>query len=405
MTCTPNGSIGAGEAAKLPLQERGRAQPSGPQGGAQGVGNFVAERQVLTQFMDAARAADARYEELLPVLVARGGRDVNVFRAFFVGESRTREDCDEDVPPSHSACGSASRAAWDVTVFNTRTRRQYRSLDRPGRGGGWRPDIEHGVSGVVALRLLVDAVFDGHVMPYFRSLVEHHMATPAIAAPGIAELTGMAFGRKVVDPVAPGVAEVLILLYVPWCAHSLAFLPLWHALAAGLAATAPMPGGSRAPAWRQPANAVAAPNSDLRDLHGRKAGRLALVQMDAMQNEHPDLPAVVRFPTLLLCLPPAAAGLATGNSSCEGAEVDQKVESGAASFAACGRGATPPPRKASWAPGPRAGLASSSGGGGPGMHCVEYDGGASLPALHAWLAEHSSFAPSLRPLADRDGFI
>lgn len=62
---------------------------------------------------------------------------------------------------------------------------------------------------------------------------------PPATPQGVVEAVGTTLGSAAFEPLASGRAEaVVLLLYAPWCAHSLNFFPVWSALAEGLAAGA-----------------------------------------------------------------------------------------------------------------------------------------------------------------------
>lgn len=81
---------------------------------------------------------------------------------------------------------------------------------------------------------------------------------------------------ELLRPVQENHTEVLLLLYAPFCSYSQHFFWIWGQLSSAIqAATGPK--------------------------DGRTPKVLQLAQMDAMQNEHPLLPPIRQFPTLLLC--------------------------------------------------------------------------------------------------------
>ncbi|CAJ1376899.1 unnamed protein product [Effrenium voratum] len=267
---------------------------------------FDRELRRLERFARAACAKDKRYQEVLPVIVPAGGEDIAAFRASFglgsfeptlplprEGDSqsgcRALEDTEE----------ASRRVLFATSLFNTRTRRKYPA---PG-GAGWCPGDE------LALCLFTDAVLDGRVSPYVRSTKR-----PELASPGVKELCGSSVDLELLQPVKANESEVLLLLYAPFCSHSLHFFWLWNQLSAAIqAATGPR-------------------NGTVKDLQ--------LAQMDAMQNEHPDLPPTRQFPTLVFCRAKKDTG-----------------ESGAA------------------------------------VEFLTYEGPATLSAILAWLGEYSAFAP------------
>jgi len=139
---------------------------------------------------------------------------------------------------SEAACASGKQAlsvvglplwssektlSWPLVLFNTRSRLKYRAADN----SGWIPGDE------AALRRVVDAAFDGRLAPHFRSLSRPQ---PGAAPLGVMEVVGTTIGPEALEPVVARQTEVLLLLYAPWCGHSLNFVPLWHQLAAKLGA-------------------------------------------------------------------------------------------------------------------------------------------------------------------------
>jgi len=187
-----------------------------------------------------------------------------------------------------------------VVLFNTRTRRRY--LDESG--GGWEPGDE------AALCHFVVSVLSGEIQPHCKSAEDTEeegsplasevddAATVLSGSPtsagnawalqtGVMEVVGKTFTAKVLEPVLAGTAEVLMLIYAPWCSHSLNFFPIWHALTEG----------------------------DLyRGVPGER--QLLFAQMDGTRNEHVNLPVVTRFPMILLVLPPLPSS-ATREQSAE----------------------------------------------------------------------------------------
>lgn len=286
---------------------------------------FSVELERLTRFSVAACALNKRYQEVLPVLVPQGTEDILAFRSSFgIGPQ------DPVLPLAHlrgdatlsDTCASMGRTQgcprgqpfFATVMFNTQTRRKY-----PAPGGtGWCPADE------TALCHFTDAVLDDSLAPYIRSASR----PPENASPlRVKEVIGSSIGRELLEPVAVGHQEVLLLLYAPFCSFSMQFFTLWRALAATVHATASEPSGN--------------------------ANVLNLAQMDAVENEHPDLPNMQELPTLLLCLPKSA-----------GSEEDRRKD-------------------------------AAAGAGGLAVRFVKYEGSATLPALLSWIGEYSAFAPPL----------
>lgn len=311
--------------------------------------HFTEEKEQLERFMMEACDDDARYLDLSVVIVAWGEDDIAAFRGHFgvAQQDSWMQDADSSDPcqdsggahaidmaearswqpgdgpclsrsemdaATSSACLHSRASMWHAALFDSRTRRKYRAPN----GAAWRPGNE------IALRAFTDAVFDGRASPYFRSAAAPQKVFGG-AAPGIFEAVGSTLSQEALQPAATGEAEVLLLLYAPWCSHSLQFFLVWHDFARSVATS-----------------------QDAEANHTMKVEQLRLVQMDATQNEHPDLPPVVRFPTLVLC----AQG---------GQDLDNPAEYG-----------TVPTRRS--------------------VHFTEYDGEASVIGLHAWLAERSAFS-------------
>lgn len=345
---------------------------------------FAWEKQRLEHFIADAQDRDGRYRELLPVLVPWSEDDVAALR------ESLGTDCQDPTAPlqrSHPvgesipvACmagqGPERSKLWAVVLFNTRTRWKFPAP----RGEGWCPGDEQ------ALADFTSAALNGQVAPFFKSLLEPSAAVRASAPPGVSELVGKTFDREAVEPVAAGHAEVLLLLYAPWCGHSLNFAPVWHSLAAKFArAAAARPavqpidkgGTSIAPGVVDDSGAETSklqePNAS--SLDQPRVGQLLLAQMDGSQNEHQDLPHVTTFPTLLLGVrsPPASANKIAANATepCllkSLSDLDCRALAGTA------------------APQPVA----------TDIRFLSYKGAASLAALQAWVAKHSSFAPLLQ---------
>mmetsp|Transcript_106114 Transcript_106114/g.332633 ORF Transcript_106114/g.332633 Transcript_106114/m.332633 type:complete len:299 (-) Transcript_106114:99-995(-) len=275
-----------------------------------------------------------------------------------------REAWEDDVTGG-AGLGRRRRAAlWAAALFNTRTRLRYPAP----RGRGWCPGDE------LALCHFTDAALDGRLQPHFRSQEQPHASARAGGPPpGVTELVGSTFGHEAIEPVAAGLAEVLLLVYAPWCSHSLNFIPLWKSLAASVSAMASedrdrgREGGlSESPSPLLPESLSGDEESSV-PVPSPQAGRLLLAQMDGTQNEHPDLPHVGRFPTIFLGVrsPAQPVGNATR------AQAAKQLPEG---------GAQPP-----WeAPSP-----------GPAVRFLVYGGDASLSGLRAWVARHSVLKPPL----------
>jgi len=287
---------------------------------------FPWEVKRLERFVAAAGKQDARYLDLLPVLVPVGGDEVATFRHDFGlnatepilpmsvrSDAAVRSSCGllqdalgGDAEDAAAAGSSRRRRAglWATVLFNTHTRRKYLEP----QNAAWTPGDE------VALCAFVDNVLNGHLLPSFRSAPEGE--DPRSFPAGVTELVGTTFGTGVVEPIVAGRAEVLLLLYAPWCSHSLNFFPHWNALAASIATDA-------------------------------SAGQLLVAQMDATRNEHGSLPPVSRFPMVML-------GVRNeGNAT-------RRTDS--LSFAS----------------------------GGASVTFLPYEGGASVDALQAWLTKFSA---------------
>lgn len=236
---------------------------------------FAMELQRLERFTRAACAKDHRYQEVLPVIVPVGGEDIATFRAAFglaaqdpaLPLPRREGDAQSDCSALDEVEERSSRGKLDLfaaSLFNTRTRRKYPA---PG-GAGWCPGDE------LALCLFTDAVLDGKVSPYVRSM--KRPSSEELERPGVKELYGTSVELELLRPVQENHTEVLLLLYAPFCSYSQHFFWIWEQLTSAIqAATGPK--------------------------DGRSPKVLTLAQMDAMQNEHPQLPPVREFPTLLLC--------------------------------------------------------------------------------------------------------
>jgi len=248
---------------------------------------------------------------------------------------------------------------WAVVLFNTRTRRKY-----PAPGGvGWCPGDE------VALQQFTDAALDGYVAPYFRSLEKPPMSAPAIAPPGVVELVGATFSREAVEPVTTGFAEVLLFLYAPWCSHSLRFVPLWYEFAASMMGATVLPNSYGT--WPKNFTMLEYQNDNDR-WQTIPGGRLLLAQMDATQNEHPDLPPVERFPTVLLGVRSVAKSL-------------KNLTKGKTKVGKFFAGGDVPWPNYSWKAAP-----SPSD-----INFITYTGELSLRALRKWVGENSAFTPPL----------
>ncbi|CAE8614470.1 unnamed protein product, partial [Polarella glacialis] len=226
------------------------------------------------------------------------------------GEDVAQQREDMEVLADPSSTRRRRGAFFATALFNTRTRRKYPVPD----GAGWCPGDE------LALCHFTDAVLDGKVPPHIRS--KSRVPVVSSAPPGALELIGSTLSVELLGLVAQGQAEVLLLLYAPWCSHSLNFLPLWHSLAASIAAAGATPGGKS------------------------ERGVLRLAQMNAARNEHPELPPVKQFPTLLLCLPANRSGVDTSQ-------------------------------------------------GGEPVRFVLYTGAATIAAMLSWIAEHAATSPPL----------
>eukprot|EP00930_Biecheleria_cincta_P056146 TRINITY_DN42312_c0_g1_i1.p1 TRINITY_DN42312_c0_g1~~TRINITY_DN42312_c0_g1_i1.p1 ORF type:complete len:650 (+),score=105.74 TRINITY_DN42312_c0_g1_i1:121-2070(+) len=283
------------------------------------------ELERLTRFSVAACARNKRYQEVLPVLVPQGAEDIVAFRSSFgigphdpvlplasAGGDSTLSDTCASIDKAQ-AC-PRRQPLFATVMFNTQTRRKY-----PAPGGtGWCPGDE------TALCQFTDAVLDKTLPPYIRSASR----PPENASPlRVKEVIGSSIGRELLEPVAVGRQEVLLLLYAPFCSFSMQFFTLWRALAATVHATAPEPSGN--------------------------ANVLNLAQMDAVQNEHADLPNMQELPALLLCLPKSA-----------GSEEDRRKD-------------------------------TTASAGGLAVRFVKYEGVATLPALLTWIGKYSAFAPPL----------
>lgn len=249
----------------------------------EGESGFLRERRRLERFTSAACAKDRRYGEVLPVIVPWGGEDILAFRASFGlgpqdpalplprqgegGDLRTGCHALQDADNEDTEPGRRRRLVLFATsLFNTRTRRKYPA---PG-GAGWCPGDE------LALCLFTDAVLDGKVLPQIRST--KRFPEPDVASPRVKELFGSSVEVEVLQAVAQRRAEVLMLVYAPFCSHSLHFFALWRQVSDAM-------------------HAMTGPSLNA------SAPVLQMAQMDGMQNEHPELPPIRQFPTLLLCLP------------------------------------------------------------------------------------------------------
>eukprot|EP00913_Durusdinium_trenchii_P020405 g19169.t1 len=184
-------------------------------------------------------------------------------------------------PPAMLARRS-SRGKLDLfaaSLFNTRTRRKYPA---PG-GAGWCPGDE------LALCLFTDAVLDGKVSPYVRSM--KRPSSEELERPGVKELYGTSVELELLRPVQENHTEVLLLLYAPFCSYSQHFFWIWEQLTSAIqAATGPKDG--RSP--KDPSRGVE-----------RTPRSLSIVVEVASRTgrrvRHPQLPPVREFPTLLLC--------------------------------------------------------------------------------------------------------
>ncbi|CAE7235280.1 unnamed protein product [Symbiodinium sp. KB8] len=183
------------------------------------------------------------------------------------GDLRTGCHALQDADNEDTEPGRRRRLVLFATsLFNTRTRRKYPA---PG-GAGWCPGDE------LALCLFTDAVLDGKVLPQIRST--KRFPEPDVASPRVKELFGSSVEVEVLQAVAQRRAEVLMLVYAPFCSHSLHFFALWRQVSDAM-------------------HAMTGPSLNA------SAPVLQMAQMDGMQNEHPELPPIRQFPTLLLCLP------------------------------------------------------------------------------------------------------
>lgn len=349
---------------------------------------FAWEKKQLEHFIADAQDRDGRYQELLPVIVPWREDDVEELCGSLGADcqepttplKRSHSRSNDDGPPVACVAGQGPDRLklWAVVLFNTQTRRKFRAP----RGEGWCPGDE------LALADFTTAALSGQIEPFFKSLLEPSAAVRASAPPGVAELVGKTFGRDAVEPVAAGHAEVLLLVYAPWCGHSLNFAPLWHSLAAKVARAA----ATRAAA--QPADEARTSNTpgvvddtvadaskgqapNASSLDKKQAGQLLLAQMDGSQNEHQDLPHVTEFPTLLLGVrsPPASANSIAANAT---KACLPKSLSNLDCMAWAGTDVQKP-------------VATD-------VRFLSYKGASSLAALQAWLAKHSSFAPMLEDL-------
>lgn len=207
---------------------------------------------------------------------------------------------------------------WPVALFNTRTRRKFRY------SGFWCPDQDY-----IGLLNFANEALDGVLSPFCKSQTAP-VAAAAVGAPqGVSEIIGHTFSKEVVEPVLAGNASVLLFVYVPWCGHSLHFVPLWHRLSAAL---------QKSPQ-----------NQTLEALSTAPQGELRLAQLDGSQNEHPELPSLDTFPAVLLLSRSGNTPRPTGNTML--------------------------------------GSESSST-----LRVLRYDGVASVKALQAWVAEHTLFS-------------
>lgn len=339
---------------------------------------FAWEKHRLERFIADAQDRDGLYRELLPVMVPWSGDDVAA-----LCES-LGNDCPEPTAPlqrfnpvnedAPMACmagkGSLRSNLWAVVLFNTRTRWKFPAP----RNEGWCPGDE------LALADFTNAALSGQVAPFFKSLLEPSAAVRASAPPGVSELVGKTFSRAAVEPVVAGHAEVLLLLYAPWCGHSLNFVPLWHLLAANVARTVAARAAAQVKAGVVDGTGAGASKwqgSNASSLNQPQVVEFLLAQMDGSQNEHQDLPYVTQFPTLLLGVrsPPTSANSIAAN--CTEACL-QKSLSNVDGIAWAGTDVQKPVATA--------------------IRFLSYKGASSLTALQAWLAKHSSFAPLLQDL-------
>jgi len=300
---------------------------------------FPWERKRLERFTRAACAQDKRYQEVLPVIVPWGSEDISAFRASFGLQTSepvfplpqdSGEPCkwlqgdaiedDEYLDEQSRKAASARRrrhSFFATVLFNTRTRRKYLAP----AGSGWCPGDE------LALCHFTDAVLDGRVSPVIRSTSRR--PDNSAAPDNVKDVIASSLSVEVLQPVAAGFAEVLLFLHAPFCGHSVSFFPLWRRLADAIAA-ATMPGDP----------AAGEKNAS------HKQGALMLAQMDGILNEHPHMPPVREFPTLILCLPDTTS---SDNHEAESSKV----------------------------------------------RFVTYKDVATLPALLSWIANNSAFAPPL----------
>lgn len=307
---------------------------------------FVSERLFLERFLANARAADSRYTELLPVVVPRGGADVAALQHSFGLSALLLSGADIDNASGAAAsvellaCAGAcdaqeagaaatAAAAWPAVLFNTKTRLKY--ILSGVRA--WVPGDE------ASLRHHTDAVFGGQLRPHMRSAPRAQGGVGT--ASGAEDLVALDIGPQVIEPVSAGLAEVLLLLYAPWCGHSQNFFVVWQSLVAALA------DGEA----------------------GSDGSALRIVQMDATQNEHPDLPPVTRFPTLLFCAAATSPRLTSPSS----------LGNGYTGVGLLGGAAGSRPWRRAWAE-PH----------GTPVRCLPYDGSGTLSALLAWIRAHSA---------------
>lgn len=338
---------------------------------------FPWEKRRLERFTEAVCSKDSRYLELLPVLVPSGSEEVTAFRHDFGlshqdpstsmvakdygGEraadtlpcSALQERLGGDADDAAAAGGGRRRRVglWATVLFNTRTRRKYLEP----QSAGWTPGDE------IALCHFTDAVLDGQLPAHVRSAAatsSGDVASDSALPPGVMELVGTTFGAGVVEPITAGGAEVLLFLYAPWCSHSMNFFPLWHALAAGVAAEASAPAEAGQPLAEDDAGCQ----------RKRPEGHLLLAQMDATTNEHLSLPPVDRFPTVLLGV------RANSSRNADNATLGKADPS-----------------------------SSLSPDNGIGINFLSYGGSASLEGLRSWLARNSAYSQLLlRPKSVRE---